>query len=409
MADSRDSEQAVTMPADAMNARRWYWPLRPVTWVAAGIVALFAIFANYPPIIEPYVDLNRGSFDPEFSIGHELVHGWPLRYVRRTIHLAAEPSWQPWDDVRSFQATHLFLDLGLWILAIVAAAYAAQYWRWQRQKVWQLGIRDLLGLMVLAGIALAWIVYQRDDSRKEARILADYRQRTGISQQNHTRDAAYRAWLPHHQEAVYLREMRRVLYFYSQGDTDLACELRHVVVLRETTFHRDFRQHLRQMPGLLAIDLSNARLPYFDVTRQATLLRDLPAMPNLRGINLYGTNVTDADLAWLAKCPQLEVINLSATSISDRGLRQLAELPRLRRLAVDSSRITDAGCQTLASFPALEELELGSRNIHDAGVAELEVLPHLQLLKISAPTASDAAWAHFRAARPGCQLRAGGR
>lgn len=408
MADSRDPDQAVKMPADATNARRWYWPLRPVAWVAAGIVALLAIFANYPPISEPYVDLNRGFFDPEFSIGHELVHGWPLRYVRRTINPAAEPSWQPWDDVRSLHAIHLAIDLGLWILAIIAAAWAAQYWRSQRQQVWQLGIRDLLGLTALSGVALACLVFVREDSRREQQILTEYQRRTGISQPLDTSDAAMPAWLSDSQESAYTAQMRRVLYFYSQGDTDLACQLRHVVVLRETTFHRNFRQHLRQMPGLLAIDLSNARLPYFDVTRQATLLRDLPAMPNLRGINLYGTNVTDADLAWLAKCPQLEVINLSATSISDRGLRQLAELPRLRRLAAGSSRITDAGCRTLATFPALEELELGSRGIRDAGIAELENLPHLQLLKISAPTASDAAWAHFRAARPGCQLRAGG-
>jgi hypothetical protein len=409
MADSRDSEQAVEIPASTASTPRWYWPLRPLAWVAAGIVALLALFANYQPITAPYVDLNRGSFDPEFSIGREFVHGWPLRYVHREINLAVGPSWHPWDDVRSFHASNLAIDLVLWILAIIAAAYATQYWCWQRQKVWQLGIRDLLGLTAMSGVALAWFVFVREDSRREQELLAAYQRRTGISQPMHTSEAATPAWLSDSQKLLYEAQMRRVLYFYSQGDTDLACQLRHVVVLRETTFHRDFRQHLRQMPGLVAIDLSNARLPYFDVTRQATLLRDLPAMSNLRGINLYGTNVTDADLAWLAQCPQLEVINLSATSISDRGLRQLAELPQLRRLALDSSGITDAGCRTLASFPALEELELGSRSIHDAGIAELEKLRRLHMLKISAPTASDAAWAHFRAARPTCQLRANGR
>jgi hypothetical protein len=126
MANSRDSEQAVEMPASAASTPRWYWPLRPLTWVAAGIVALLALFVNYQPITAAYVDLNRGSFDPEFSIGREFVHGWPLRYAHREINLAVGPSWHPWDDVRSFHASNLAIDLVLWILAIIAAAYATK-------------------------------------------------------------------------------------------------------------------------------------------------------------------------------------------------------------------------------------------------------------------------------------------
>src|SRR4029450_496023 len=144
--------------------------------------------------------------------------------------------------------------------------------------------------------------------------------RAVLGHQFGTRVPAY--WPPSLQ-ARYCQLFDRPCYFHSSGDTDLACQHRHVIVLHELTFHLDFPSHLAQMQRLEAIDLCFVKLPYFDAPRKATILRDLAPLPNLRGINLEKTNVTDADLAWLASCRWLEVVNLSQTRIGDRGLAQL--------------------------------------------------------------------------------------
>jgi len=233
------------------------------------------------------------------------------------------------------------------------------------------------------------------------------RMRPGRAVLGHQYGAPVPAYLPQALQAQYRGLFDRPCYFHSSGDTDLACQHRHIVALHEITFHPDFPNHLRQMQGLEAIDLCFVKLPYFDATRQATILRDLVPLPNLRGINLEKTNVTDADMAWLASCSQLEVINLSQTGIGDHGLAQLARLPHVRWLKISSDRISDRGCKSIGEMSALEELALASRNVHDAGVAELAKLHRLKALDISA-SASDDAFAALRQGMPQCKVKSHG-
>jgi len=234
--------------------------------------------------------------------------------------------------------------------------------------------------------------------------LAEHRQRPGNPGVEYQAGARVPAYLPQSLQERYRGLFSRTYYFYSSGDTDLACQYGNVVAVRETAIHPDFPRHLRKMTSLEAIDLSFVQLPYFDATRQGTVLRDLAPLTNLRGINLYSTGATDADMAWLAACPRLEVIELSDTDIGDHGLAHLSRLPRLRVLNISSDRISDRGCRWIAQMPALEELELGSRNVHDAGIIALAQLRTLRKLKLST-RATEKAFEVIRTELPKCDVR----
>jgi hypothetical protein len=177
------------------------------------------------------------------------------------------------------------------------------------------------------------------------------------------------------------------------------------VTLREAAPSKTFRRDLEKLPGLESLDFRSTRLPYFDRTMQSTILRELPAMRNLRGVDLYATNATDADMAWLAKCPRLEMIDLADSQVGDHGLLALRELPRLRWLSISGRAVTDRGCRTLTEFSALEELHIASRSIHDEGLRELARLKNLHMLHVSA-SASESAFAELRRALPKCRITA---
>ena len=385
---------------------------RRFTLVVVGCVVAVACLASFPAVETPHAGLEQETYGLHFGIVPQLEHGWPLRYVRRTPPSSNAPHeplspWQPWQGVQSLSLASLALDLVVWVLVLFTAGAAAEYWRSRRRAIWQLDLRDLLLLTGAAAAAFAWLAATRADQLREVGLLAEFRERNGNPQMQHEVGTSVPAWWPDWLQGRWREALNRTIFYRSSGDTDLACQHRHVLTLRETAFHRDFPKHLRQMPGLEALDLSYTRLPYFDATGQATLLRDLAPMPHLCGINLYGTNATDADMAWLAACPKLEVIDLSDTRIGDHGLKLLSELPRLRTLAIDCDRISDHGCRSIARLSALEELSLGSRNIHDEGVLALASLKSLRQLKISA-TASEATFAALRAKLPQCEVKAHG-
>ncbi len=388
----------------------WPWPPRPFTFAVVGCLLAIAFIANFPAVNVPRADLQDGTYGLHFHLMTQYEHGWPARYARRehsqqTTAEGPPSAWRPWEGPGQWSIVNLLLDLGLWSLVLALAGVAAQYWRSQRRAIWQLGLRDLLILTGVAGLVCAWIAAARVDYLREQSLRATYLARTGNPGSEHQPGASVPAWLPDSLQARYRGLFSRTCYYRSDGDSDLACQHPHLLALRETAYHKDFPRHLRQMSRLEALDLSFTELPYFDATRQATILKSLTPHSNLRGINLYSTNATDADMAWLAACPRLEVIELSDTKIGDHGLAHLARLPRLRVLSISSDRISDAGCRSIAQMVALEELSLASRNIHEAGASELAKLPKLRKLTITAK-APVTSWAELQERMPHCEVKA---
>lgn len=393
--------------AAPQEKRRWLWPPRLFTFAVIGCVLIVAFLANYPAVRASHPELGEGKYGHTFKLVPQYEHGWPWRYSTRDFTAALKAGsplspWKPWEGSVRWDTFNLLLNVALWTLILVLAAATAQWWRSQRRAIWQLGLRDLLAITAVLACGFAWFGYERHEYLKNQRFTAELE----LEPYGHyDSGVTVPAWLPPSLQLPYTRLFTRVAYFHSEAETDVASQYRHIIVLREIGIHPAFPKHLKQMPQLEAINLAFVPLPYFDATRRATVLRDLPRMPNLRGINLYGTNTTDADMAWLARCRRLEVVDLYDVEIGDEGIAHLQGLPRLRSLRLSSDRITDEGCRHLAEFPALEELWVASRSITDVGAGELTRLKGLKELRLSA-SASEGTLVELQKSMPDCEVTA---
>src|SRR5262249_22219380 len=118
-------------------------------------------------------------------------------------------------------------------------------------------------------------------------------------------------------------------------------------------------QHLAGMPNVRTLMLCGTSVGDVD-------LAELPKLRKLEGLNLQGTKITDAGLAYVADCPSLKSIALSSP-ITDKGVRSLGGLKNLEFLWIDSVAVTDESTPILAGFTNLRELLLHRTSITDAG------------------------------------------
>src|SRR5262245_37377222 len=61
------------------------------------------------------------------------------------------------------------------------------------------------------------------------------------------------------------------------------------------------------------------------------------------GVDLGGSEVTDASLKVLKELKSLQWLWLTATKVTDAGLKELKELKNLQWLRLDGTKVTDAG------------------------------------------------------------------
>jgi hypothetical protein len=93
------------------------------------------------------------------------------------------------------------------------------------------------------------------------------------------------------------------------------------------------------------------------------LAGDLNRIPNLRGLNLAESSLTDAGLRSLASHPTVRGIILSQTAITDDGVRQLRRTASLQRLSVSETRVTGDGIASLLVLPNLELIDASNTRI----------------------------------------------
>lgn len=108
---------------------------------------------------------------------------------------------------------------------------------------------------------------------------------------------------------------------------------------------------LLPLKHLVSIDLS-----YTNVSGE--VLKSLSQMPKLVVINLEGCDVVDQHLASLSKFDQLISLRLAKTQITDRGLRYIRGLKNLNHLDLSSCEISDVGLRSMGDLPALQHLWL---------------------------------------------------
>jgi hypothetical protein len=117
---------------------------------------------------------------------------------------------------------------------------------------------------------------------------------------------------------------------------------------------------LPRTSALLAIDLSCTCVT-------DTGLRHLAHLPNLRRLELCGTDIDGRGLSYLGGLTELSSLRLDSTNINDAGLQSMPELPNLQLLFLSGTRITDAGIPHLSRFPGLMVLGLGRTAVTGRG------------------------------------------
>jgi len=90
--------------------------------------------------------------------------------------------------------------------------------------------------------------------------------------------------------------------------------------------------------------------------------------------------VTDAELPRFRDFPQLKSLDLWGSDITDAGLETIAQLPALEQLILTDTKITDAGLRRLQDVKKLRELSLIGTSTTKDGVAQLKrALPNCRV------------------------------
>lgn len=125
----------------------------------------------------------------------------------------------------------------------------------------------------------------------------------------------------------------------------------------------DSLKHLAGMPTLQFLQASCAKL-------EEGAFKEIGRMTDLRVLALGHTQITDADLKYLASLNGLRTLDLTdAENITDAGLPWLAVLKDLEYISLSGTGgVTDEGLRTLASLPKLRSLHLNGTQVTADGL-----------------------------------------
>lgn len=133
-------------------------------------------------------------------------------------------------------------------------------------------------------------------------------------------------------------------------------------------------------------------------------LQLLRALPDVKGLQIAGDNVTDESLDFLLDCRLLEVVVLSCPHLTDRGLAKLSNLHSLKELQIDSEAITDKGLEYIGGLENLEEMALFCPQITDEGMKHLRGLLKLRTLRVEGTGVTANGAAELRDALPNVEV-----
>ena len=155
--------------------------------------------------------------------------------------------------------------------------------------------------------------------------------------------------------------------------------------------------YLRKMKTLRTLDVS-----WTGITDAGLL--SLKDMSSLQTLDLMGTEVTDVGLAHIVMLHGLRTLDLYGTYITDAGLVRIKELKGLQSLNLGGTKITDAGLQHLRELKGLKELILYETTISDAGFAHLKEITTLRTLNLQTANVTDAGLEDLRKALPNTRI-----
>lgn len=277
---------------------------------------------------------------------------------------------------------------------------------WLRRRV-----RFSLRTVLLASIAMAWLVVRRDQARRQQQAVAAIEAAGGWVRYDYQRDGqpgpAGPEWLQRH---LGLDFLNHVVAASLPADYDQAARLAHVQELELIggDFTREDLNWLSELPRLRELHLRGRtincagfqqiagarRLEVFDpgsVNLNGVDLRLLERLPRLRELALAHCDVNDELLAGLATLKQLQSLKLADGDITDAGAGHLARLTELRYLQLSHCSLTDACFAHLSQLTKLRELDLSYTPITGRGLEHLSGLKHLETLDLTNTRFGDGA------------------
>ncbi|WP_246539618.1 leucine-rich repeat domain-containing protein [Telmatocola sphagniphila] len=131
----------------------------------------------------------------------------------------------------------------------------------------------------------------------------------------------------------------------------------------------------------------------------------LPVPKTPFGLDLTGTEATDADMKGLEMLESLSALDLAFTTLTDVGLKNLSGLKCLTVLNLFATKVTDVGLKELASLNSLRTLDLRVLDITDVGLKELAGMRSLQCLDLADTRVTDTGVKELKQALPNCWIR----
>ena len=125
----------------------------------------------------------------------------------------------------------------------------------------------------------------------------------------------------------------------------------------------------------------------------------------LRSLLLKDTAVTSAGMAQLRGLVSLETLDLAGTKIGDEGLSKIDHLAGLTELYLPGTAVTDAGMASVAKLNGLTKLILSDTAVGDAGVGKMKTLTDLKELQLDRTKLTNAGLEQLKiSAVPGNRL-----
>lgn len=175
-----------------------------------------------------------------------------------------------------------------------------------------------------------------------------------------------------------------------------------------TEMYRDLEEP--QEPDLLKkLDHAFPNITSLQSHRAAAGVEHLYMLPKLKSLSLWGTRISDKNVALIFRVQTLTSLNLGCTNTGRDGLKAIAQLSNLVDLDLCETAIVPDDLECLASLCNLEGLVLGLSkwSWKDYGIAaeHLAVLPNLRKLDVGY---SNASAIQLKKSLPRCAIRLAG-
>jgi hypothetical protein len=376
--------------------------LHASTVVFLVLVAAGLLLANIPgQIVEgPVIDAS-GQWGPDLfrTIGDMFHHGWPFTFlVREPAQSAAWPpplpTWNLGEGVIECSWWRMTADILIGLLLFFVAGAAFERWRRRRGR-FQLQLIDMFVASTLVACCLAYWATQAKEHNRQEQSAERLPSPIGLFDLPQWSSGGP-TWLRDLLDCFPLLEDRplrvcdRVIKVEITGAGLMhLSDLRNLksVFVAPSALSNQQLDALRELPELEALELSNAAISEEDrhtldeeerhPIRSADPYIRLPAMPHLRGLNLYQAAFRGDGLEHLTG---IEVLDLSYTEVGDDAMPKFEAMRNLRSVSLAGTKITDAGLEHLKGLTQLRELSLKDTKVTAEAIKRLQqALPNCKI------------------------------